>query len=42
MLRSSLCNHSDTQMLVSRTTTVAALPAGGVNNNIEIVLYSIY
>ena len=37
MLRSSLCDYSDAYMLVSGTTTVAALAAGGGKNNIQVV-----
>ena len=37
MLKSSLCDYSDTYMLVSGTTTVAALAAGGGKNNIQVV-----
>ena len=32
MLRSSLCDYSDAYILVSETTTVAALASGGGNN----------
>ena len=38
MLRSSLCDYSDAYMLVSGTTTVAALAAGGGKNNIQVVI----
>ena len=37
MLRSSLCDYSDAYILVSGTITVAALAAGGRNNNILVV-----
>ena len=37
MLRSNLCDYSDAYMLVSGTTTVAALAAGGGKNNIQLV-----
>ena len=37
MLRSSLCDYSDAYILVSGTITVAALTAGGENNNIQVV-----
>ena len=32
ILRSSLCDYSDAYILVSETTTVAALASGGGNN----------
>ena len=34
MLRSILCDYSDSYMLVSITITVAALSAGGGNKNV--------
>ena len=37
MLKSSLCDYNDACMLVSGTTTVTELEAGGGNNNIEMV-----
>ena len=37
MLKSSLCDCSDANTLVSGTITVAELAAGGGNNDIEIV-----
>ena len=37
MLKSSLCDYSDANTLVSGTITVAELAAGGGNNDIEIV-----
>ena len=37
MLRSSLWDYSDAFILVSGTITVAALAAGGGNNNIQVV-----
>ena len=37
MLKSNLCDYSDTYILVSGTITVAALVAGGGNNNIQVV-----
>ena len=37
MLRLSLCDYSDEYILVSGTVTVAALAAGGANNNIQVV-----
>ena len=37
MLRSSLCDYSDTYIIVSGTVTVAALAAGRGNNNIQVV-----
>ena len=37
MLKSSLCDYSDAYMLVSGTTKVAALAAGGGKNNIQVV-----
>ena len=37
MLRSSLCDYSDSYILVSGTITVAALTAGGRSNNIQVV-----
>ena len=37
MLKSSLCDYSDRYIFVSGTITVAALPAGGGNNSIEVV-----
>ena len=37
MLRLSLCDYSDAYILVSGTITVAALAAGGRNNNIQVV-----
>ena len=37
MLRSSLCDYNGTYILVSGTITVAALGAGGENNNIQVV-----
>ena len=37
MLRSSLCDYSDAYILVSGTIAVAALVAGGGNNNIQVV-----
>ena len=37
MLRSSLCDYSDAYILVSGTITVAALAAGGENDNIQVV-----
>ena len=37
MLKSRLCGYSDVYVLVSGTTTVAALAAGRRNNNIEVV-----
>ena len=38
MLRSSLCDYSDSYILVSGTITVAALAAGGENNNLKVVI----
>ena len=38
MLRSSLCDYSDSYILVSGTITVAALAAGRENNNIKVVI----
>ena len=35
--RLSLCNYSDTYILVSGTTTVAEIAAGGGNNGIQII-----
>ena len=37
MLWSSLCDYSDAYIIVSGTITVAALAAGGRNNNIQLV-----
>ena len=37
MLASSLCDYSDAYILVSGTTTVAVLEAGGGNDNIQLV-----
>ena len=37
MLRSSLCDYSDTYIIVSGTVTVAALAAGRGNNHIQVV-----
>ena len=37
MLRSSFCDYSDANKLVSGTITVAKVAAGGGNNDIEIV-----
>ena len=37
MLRSSLCDYSDSYILVSGTITVAPLAAGRRNNNIQVV-----
>ena len=37
VLCSSLCDYSDAYILASGTRTVAALPAGGGNNNIQLV-----
>ena len=37
MLRSSLFGYSDGLILVSGTITLAALAAGRINNNIQIV-----
>ena len=37
MLKSSLCDYSDANTLVSGTITVGELAAGGGNNDIEIV-----
>ena len=37
MLRSSLCDYSDAYIRVSGTITVAALAAGGENDNIQVV-----
>ena len=36
MLKSSLCDYSDSYILVSGTITVAALAAGGGNNNRKV------
>ena len=38
MLRSSLCDYSDSYILVSGTITVAALAPGRENNNIKVVI----
>ena len=35
--RLSLCNYSDAYILVSGTTTVAEIAAGGGNNGIQII-----
>ena len=35
--RLSLCNYSDAYILVSGTTTVAEIAAGGGNNSIQII-----
>ena len=37
MLKSSLCDCSDTDILVSRTITVAEVAAGRANNGTEVV-----
>ena len=37
MLRSSLCDYSDTYILVSGTITVTELAAGRGNNGIQLV-----
>ena len=37
MLRSNLCDYSDAYILVNGTITVAALAAGGRNNDIKAV-----
>ena len=37
MSRPSLCDYSDSYILVSGTITVAALAAGGGNNSIKVV-----
>ena len=37
MLRSSLCDYSNTYILVSGTITVAEVATGGGNNNLEVV-----
>ena len=38
MLKATLCDYSDTYILVSGTITVAALAADGGNNGIEVAL----
>ena len=37
MLKSSLCDYNDAYILVSGTITVAALAAGGENNNVRVI-----
>ena len=37
MLRSSLCDYSDAYIVASGTITIAALAAGGGNNNMQVV-----
>ena len=38
MLKSSLCDYSDAYILVKRTISVTALPAGGDNRDMQLYL----